>query len=91
LVGSPRDLDRIACFLGGGVPGLVVEHTPDDHWQVRISAAPCRHLRNGRCGLQSVKPRGGREFECWNPETFERTYYWSREQLAQIGFVAPET
>lgn len=84
LLGSPREVKNISRAVGYDIrQHLRIEKT-DDGIQVRISGAPCVFF-NGRCSIHHVKPKGGREFECWTPD--DRRYYWTAAQLAKIGFV----
>jgi Fe-S-cluster containining protein len=86
LLGSPAELFALSDRLGYDVRRhVVVERTPDEQWRVRISRVgkPCVLWDNG-CTVHDIKPKGGREFECWTPATFAKTYHWSKQQLAEI-------
>lgn len=86
LVGSPAELAAISQFVGFDVRhGLSIEGTPSGDVVVRISKEkPCRFF-NGRCSIQPVKPKGGADYECWNPETFPLRYGWSADQLNEAS------
>lgn len=86
LVGGPEEIAYISEYVGYDVrQHLQIERTPDGHRQVRISnKSPCVFF-NGKCSIEEVKPKGGLEYECWNPATFSKTYYWSDSSLAAIG------
>lgn len=86
LIGSPDELPVISAAVGRDIRhSLSVERTPAGDMLVRVSRqSPCEFW-NGRCTLQAVKPKGGREFECWTPATFALTYHWSPADLAAAG------
>lgn len=85
LLGSPREVERISRVVGYDIRRHIGIEKLENGYQVRVSVQrPCVFF-NGRCSIQQVKPRGGREFECWKPD--DRKYLWTTEQLARIGFV----
>jgi Fe-S-cluster containining protein len=49
----------------------------------RMTATGCVFLKDNLCSIQSVKPKGGREFECWTPQGDGKRYEWT--SLAAIG------
>jgi len=66
---------------------LQFERTPDNNWQVRIKPVNnrCPYHVNMQCEVHRVKPRGGLEFECWSEESYRKTYYWSKDELNNLG------
>jgi len=89
--------NQAPCLVGGypelrtivektGHRAFQVERTPAGKVQVRISAAPCVFYQEGKCQIHEIKPKGGREFECWNAHTYRKEYYWSGNQLRKIGY-----
>ena len=86
LLGSPKDLEAIESLVGPVRSGLQIERRPTGEWQVRISSAPCRFHRQGRCAIDAVKPQGGRDFKCWDASTYRQTYFWTAHELRAIGF-----
>lgn len=47
----------------------------------------CPFHIDDRCSVHENKPKGGKEFKCWVPETFDRTYFWSDRDLLKLGFI----
>ena len=91
LLGGWDDVQRIAAFLGVSehdlLGRLMFEKTKTGEFRVRPKPAGdrCQFHVNGRCAIHEVKPKGGREFECWTPSTQRQTYGWSRADIEKIG------
>lgn len=64
---------------------LSIERTPAGKYQVRVSrpGKPCAYFV-GRCSIEGYKPEGGRDFECWNPSTYARTYFWDASMVERL-------
>ena len=85
------DVQRIADHLGMPRDDFVrtkldVERH-GDKFAVRPkrNARGCIFLKGNDCGINRVKPKGGREFECWTPQGSGERYHW--RSLSSIGVV----
>jgi Fe-S-cluster containining protein len=64
---------KVTAFKVDG--GLAVKPRMGEHGCVFLTEA-------GECGIEDVKPSGGRDYECWTPATFapgvEKKFWWAR-------------
>jgi Fe-S-cluster containining protein len=51
----------------------------------RMTESGCVFLRGNDCAIQDVKPKGGREYECWTPQPHASRYWWPSSSLSRIG------
>lgn len=51
----------------------------------RMTPQGCVFLKDSKCSIQAVKPKGGREFECWTPQPHASRYWWPSDRLKRIG------
>jgi hypothetical protein len=83
----PGDAERIAEEIGETVAtfrnSLQLEQTPEGKYLVRMKPE-CRFLRGNECSIQEFKPKGGRDFKCWDMSTHALTYFWSAEQVRAL-------
>lgn len=90
---APEDLKPIARFLGVTRKRLLkdsIELIRAEAGYVaikpRITETGCVFLRGRDCGLQPVKPKGGREFQCWDATQPHPSRYWvTHHKLQAIG------
>lgn len=75
---KPADVARLNQHVGPVHEYTALERTAAGRWQIRMRR-PCRFLVENRCSIQEHKPSGGRDFECWTPDT--RNYFWSPAEL----------
>lgn len=47
----------------------------------------CVFLKDSKCSIQEVKPKGGREYECWTVQPHASRYWWPKHGLSRIGVV----
>lgn len=89
LLGDSSEVTNISEYLGYDIRKHLVVESVEGQYRVRISTvgAPCVLWdRDKGCTVHPVKPKGGREFECWTPSTFKLTYFWNKHELEKIGF-----
>jgi hypothetical protein len=94
LLANFEDVERLATHIGVSVDevkrdAIRVEMTPSGQHLVRIKPRTdggCPYHVENRCAVERAKPAGGRDFECWNAETFAKTYWWTQDQLRRLGF-----
>ncbi len=72
----PSDVDKIReqTELEVDIYGL-----PDGTFRVKTKMGPngCVYLtEDNQCGINSVKPKGGADYECWTPSTWLLQYEW---------------
>jgi Fe-S-cluster containining protein len=51
----------------------------------RMTQDGCIFLKNNECSIQSVKPKGGRDYQCWTPQGSGERYWWPSDRLSRIG------
>lgn len=90
---SLGDVPRIAKHLGMSrdelVRKLVIYRASPTHVAVKPqkTESGCVFLRGNECSIHAVKPKGGREYECWTPQPDRSRYWWRSESLKRIGVV----
>jgi Fe-S-cluster containining protein len=89
-----KDVPRIAKFLGVSRGQFMKQYVTifiprrgSAAVKPKMTATGCTFLVGNQCALQPVKPRGGREFECWTPQPSSSRYWWPSHRLARYGFV----
>jgi len=89
-----KDVDKLANHEGLSrqemLQKLQVEVTPSGRFLVRIKPVDegCPYHIDNQCTVHKAKPRGGREFKCWDAPTRALTYFWNKKNLRAIGFEA---
>lgn len=93
---EPQDVSRIAQHLGVSRRAFARQYLQTfEPVQGQVAVKPrmaeggCVFLRGNDCGIQDVKPKGGRDYECWTRKAFEspRRYWWPKSGLNRIGVV----
>lgn len=87
-----RDASKIAQHLGisrreFARTYLQVFRTSPTHTAVktRMTASGCIFLKDNCCSIHEVKPKGGRDYECWTPQHSAQQYWWRSSALSSIG------
>lgn len=90
LLGGPADLKRIAKGKSKAQARKLVDldRTFTGEYLVRIKAVDgkCPYHVDMRCQIHDIKPRGAKEFKCWDASTYLKDYSWSENDLRKIGF-----
>ena len=80
----PHDVARIEAHVGRSIKtDIQIGRSKQGEFVVRMKP-PCTFLKDNRCTIHEVKPTGGRQFECWNPETFKHRYEWSVSEIREL-------
>jgi Fe-S-cluster containining protein len=80
----PSDVERITAKLGKSFIGtLQIERTPEQKYLVRMGK-PCVFFVDNQCSIHDFKPTGGRDYECWNDETWKTTYFWQEGDVMSL-------
>jgi Fe-S-cluster containining protein len=85
------DIDRIAAHLRMDREEFVrtkLDVQPVDRMgavKPKRNERGCIFLKGNDCGINRVKPKGGRDYECWVPQDGGTRYLWSSTSLSKIG------
>lgn len=88
-----KDVSRIAQHLGLSRREFARQYLqvflPEDSAAVkpRMTENGCVFLKDNACSIHQVKPKGGREYECWTAQPHASRYWWPKQGLSRIGVV----